>query len=247
MFNYYDNQSLRKLVIAFGSIFNEIYVTRSNSSGTELQRLRVPLTYGSKEKFLRKLEEQSGISDESKVEITLPRLSFEISSIDYDPSRHLNKINKRVSRVAGTNSSISFQEVPYNVSFSLFCFTRTMDDNLQILEQILPQFSPEFIVSLNLNKIDTKLDVPIVLQNVGLQEQYEGNFLDRRVIASVFNFVCKTRLYSEIKQQSVVVSSSIALSNILGDTTDSSETISTLGATGSTGDGGYTAGDYYEL
>ena len=191
--------------------------------------------------------EQSGITDKTKVQVTLPRLGFELSGIDYDPTRHLNKVNKRVARIPGENASLSFQEVPYNIGFSLYCFTRTMDDNLQIIEQIAPQFAPEFIVTLNLNKIDTKLDVPIVLQNVGLQEQYEGNFLDRRVIASVFNFVCKTRLYSEIKQQSVVVSSSIALSNILGDTTDSSETISTLGATGSTGDGGYTAGDYYEL
>ena len=244
MFNYYDNQSLRKLVIAFGSIFNEIYVTRSNSSGTELQRLRVPLTYGSKEKFLRKLEEQSGISDESKVEITLPRLSFEISSIDYDPSRHLNKINKRVSRVAGTNTSISFQEVPYNISFSLFCFTRTMDDNLQILEQILPQFSPEFIVSLNLNKIDTKLDVPIALSNVALQEQYDGNFMDRRIIASSFNFSCKYRLYSEIKESPVIRGATLDLGQI--SESGSEDLLSQIGATGNTGsDSGYVPGEYY--
>ena len=239
MFNYYDNESIRKLVIAFGSIFNEIYVTRSDSSGTETQRLRVPFTYGAKEKFLRRLEEESGITDKTKTQLTLPRLGFELGSIDYDPSRHLNKLNRRVSRVPGENASISFQEVPYNIGFSLYAFTRTMDDNLQMLEQIIPQFAPEFIVSLNLNKIDTKLDVPIVLQNVGLQEQYEGNFLDRRVIASVFNFTCKTRLYSEIKENPIILDSSFPLNSILGDT---NELIDTIGATGNTGaTAGYTA------
>tara|TARA_R110002051_G_scaffold78836_1_gene142482 strand:- start:156 stop:902 length:747 start_codon:yes stop_codon:yes gene_type:complete len=247
MFNYYDNEALRKLVIAFGSLFNEVYITRSNSSNVETQRLRVPLTYGSKEKFIRKLDEQSGISDKTKVEITLPRLSFEMGSIDYDPSRHLNKLNKRITRVPGTNSSVSFQEVPYNVSFSLFAFTRTMDDNLQILEQIVPHFTPEFIVSLNLNLIDTKLDVPIVLSNVALQEQYEGNFLDRRIIASSFNFVCKSRLYSEIKEQPIVLASSIEMRNILGDTYTNNELNTTIGATGNTGaTGGFTAGAWYE-
>ena len=247
MFKYYDNESLRKLVIAFGSLFNELYVTRSNSSGTETQRLRVPLGYGSKEKFMRKLDEQSGISDKTKTEITLPRLSFEMASIDYDASRHLNKLNKRVSRTPGEHSFISFQEVPYNVSFSLFAYTRTMDDNLQILEQIVPQFTPEFIVSLNLNSIDTKLDVPIVLGNVALQEQYDGNFLDRRIIASSFSFTCKTRLYSEIKQQPIVLDSSIGLNNITGDTSDISELYTTVGSTGDTGaTGGYCGGAWYE-
>mgnify|MGYP003115502485 FL=1 len=252
MFKFYDNESLRKLVIAFGSLFNEIYVSRTNSSGVESQRLRVPLTYGSKEKFIRKLDEQSGISDKSKVEVTLPRLSFEMSSIDYDPSRHLNKLNKRVSRVPGSNSSIAFQEVPYNISFSLFAFSRTMDDNLQILEQIVPQFAPEFIVSLNLNKIDTKLDVPITLSNVALQEQYEGNFLDRRVIASSFNFVCKSRLYSEIKDNTgaspVQVITGVSLDlGLEADTTAGSNTVLTvLGATGDTNlITGFTAGGYF--
>ena len=251
MFKFYDNESLRKLVIGFGSLFNEICVSRKNSSGVESQRLRVPLTYGSKEKFMRKLDEQSGISDKSKVEVTLPRLSFEMSSIDYDPSRHLNKLNKRVTRVAGTNSSIAFQEVPYNISFSLFAFSRTMDDNLQILEQIVPQFAPEFIVTLNLNNIDTKLDVPITLTNVALQEQYEGNFLDRRVIASSFNFVCKSRLYSQIKDNTdgvtVITGVSLDLGLEANTTSGDNTVLSVLGATGDTISlaTGYSGGRYY--
>tara|TARA_R110002020_G_scaffold404091_1_gene614177 strand:- start:690 stop:1436 length:747 start_codon:yes stop_codon:yes gene_type:complete len=247
MFKYYDNKALRKLVIAFGSVFNEIYVTRSDSSGNEEQRLRVPLTYSSKEKFMRKLDEQSGISDKTKIEISLPRMSFELASIDYDPSRHLNKLNTRTSKVPGDNSTVSHQEVPYNVGFSLFCYTRTMEDNLQILEQIVPQFAPEFIVSLNLNTIDTKLDVPIVLGGVAIQEQADGNFLDRRIIASSFNFTCKSRLYNEIKANPVNVNSSIELRNILGDDTDINELNSTVGATGNTGaTAGYVAGESYE-
>ena len=195
---------------------------------------------------MRKLDEQSGISDKTKIEISLPRLSFEIGSIDYDPSRHLNKLNRRTSRVPGDNTTITFQEVPYNVGFSLYCYTRTMDDNLQILEQIVPQFSPEFTVSLNLNTIDTKVDVPIVLGGVAIQEQADGNFLDRRIIASSFNFTCKSRLYNEIKPSPITVSSSIELRNILGDTVDINELNSTIGATGHTGADGYTAGAAYE-
>jgi len=236
MFGHFYNESLRKLTIAFGSLFDEIYVTKKNSDGSENSKIQVPIQYASKEKFLRRLEEQSGISDNTKIQISLPRLSFELGSINYDPTRHLNKINTRVKRTDGSDPMFSFQEVPYNVSFSLFCYTRNMDENLQIIEQILPYFSPEFTVTLNLNGIEKTLDVPIVLTDVAMQEQYEGNFLDRRIIASTFNFVCKTRVYGEIKSQTPIVSSTISLVNEFpsGATQD----IFNEGATGSTTDYG---------
>tara|TARA_Y100001972_G_scaffold118436_1_gene158538 strand:+ start:59 stop:790 length:732 start_codon:yes stop_codon:yes gene_type:complete len=239
MFDFYYNQSLRKLVVAFGSLFNEIFVVRENADGTENQRIRVPIAYGPKEKFIRRLEEQSGISDSTKVQITLPRLGFEISSIDYDPTRHLNKTIQRSNTTSST-----FQEVPYNVGFSLYTFTRTMTDNLQIIEQIAPYFNPEFIVTLKLNEIDTDLDVPIVLSNIGIQEDYEGNYLDRRLIASSLNFVCKTRLYSKIQTSPVIAGITIDL-NILGDFGDTGD-VGNIGITGATGDdiSDYIAGDF---
>jgi len=211
MFDYYYNRSLRKLVIAFGSLFDELYVERYDSTDTSQAKLRVPISYGSKEKFIRRAQEQSGISDNTKIQLSLPRLGFEISSIDYDPTRHLNKLNKRVLREDGSDIKEMYQEVPYNVGFSLFSYTRTMEDNLQITEQILPQFAPEFIVSLQMNEIDTALDVPISLTNFSMQETYDGNLLDRRIIASSFNFLCKTRLYSSIKPSIAVSNSSITV------------------------------------
>ena len=236
MFGHFYNESLRKLVVAFGSLFNDIYVARYNSDNSENSRIKVPLIYSSKEKFIQRLEQQSGISDQTKLEITLPRMGFDIASIDYDPTRHLNKLNKRFRRVAGSNEVESFQEVPYNVAFTLFAYTRNMDDNLQIIEQI----SPEFIVTLNLNEIETKLDVPIVLGQVALQETYDGNFMDRRIIASTFSFVCKTRLYSKIEGSTLVVNSSSTLNQIVGSS-DVSDLVQTISATGSTSD--YAQGD----
>ena len=240
MFGHFYNESLRKLVVAFGSLFNDIYVARYNSDSSENSRIKVPLIYSSKEKFIQRLEQQSGISDETKLEVTLPRMGFDIASIDYDPTRHLNKLNKRYLRVAGSNEVESFQEVPYNVAFTLFAYTRNMDDNLQIVEQIVPYFSPEFIVTLNMNQIETKLDVPIVLGQVAMQETYDGNFMDRRIIASTFSFVCKTRLYSKSEGSTLVVNSSSTLNEIVGSD-DVSDLVQTITATGSTSD--YAQGD----
>ena len=160
-------------------------------------------------------------------------MGFEVSSIDYDPTRHLNKTIERSNTTSST-----FQEVPYNVGFSLYAFTRTMTDNLQIIEQIAPYFNPEFMVTLKLNEIDTDLDVPIVLSNIGIQEDYEGNFLDRRLIASSLNFVCKTRLYSKIQTSPVIAGITVDL-NILGDAGNTAN-LGTIGVTGSTLD--YVAG-----
>jgi hypothetical protein len=239
MFGHFYNESLRKLTVAFGALFNEIFIIRENEDGSEQSKVQVPITYGSKEKFIRRLEEPSGISDNTKIQITLPRISFEIASINYDPIRHLNKLNKKVVTYAGDKTYETFQEVPYNISFSLYAYTRTMEDNLQIVEQIIPYFSPEFIVSLNLNKIDRDLSVPITLSNVAIQESYEGNMMDRRVIASSFNFVAKTRLYAPIKEVVPIVTSELNFGNILGDTNN---ILYTGSATGSTSD--YTSGDF---
>lgn len=240
MFGHFYNESLRKLTVAFGALFNEIYVVKYNDDGSENKKIQVPITYSSKEKFIRRLEEPSGISENTKVQITLPRLSFELASINYDPTRHLNKINQKITTNAGDVSYVTFQEVPYNITFSLYAYTRNMDENLQIIEQILPYFSPEFIVTLNLNYIDQELAVPISLTNVAVQEDYEGNMLTRRIIASSFNFVCRTRVYAPINESLPITTSNLGLGNILFD--DTTETLYTGGATGSTSD--YSKGDF---
>jgi len=240
MFGHFYNESIRKLTVAFGSLFNEIYVIHYNSDDTEKEKIKVPITYSSKEKYIRRLSESSGIKNDTKIQISLPALSFEMASVEYDATRHLNKLNKKVVTKAGNPPYITYQEVPYNISFSLYSYTRNMDDNLQILEQIVPYFSPDFVVTLNLNNIDTKLAVPIALTNVAVQETYEGNMMDRRIIASSFNFVCRTRLYAPITEETVIETSQLNFGNILGD--DTNQTLYTGSATGSTSD--YTKGDF---
>tara|TARA_R100000951_G_scaffold14837_1_gene11624 strand:+ start:1808 stop:2551 length:744 start_codon:yes stop_codon:yes gene_type:complete len=234
--NFEYNESLRKLTVAFGSLFNEIYVERKNADGTSNSKIKVPLIYSSKEKFIQRLEQQSGISDETKIQVSLPRLGFEMTNIDYDPTRHLNKLNKRRYTVAGEPTKSVFQEVPYNVSFTLFAYTRNMEDNLQIVEQIVPYFSPEFIVTLNLNSVDKKLDVPITLGNVAIQETYDGNFLDRRILASTFGFVCKTRLYAPIETEQIIVDVQGDMVEILGLNDEFIGNEQSIGVSGNSGD-----------
>ena len=200
MFEYFYNQTLRKLTLAFGGLFDEIYVSKDTSDG-KIERTRVPLTYSGKEKFIRRINEASSISSNVKIETLLPKMAFEMTNLQYDPARKVNKINKKFksSLVSGvTFSQQAFAEVPYNVQFSLYCFTRTVDDNLQIMEQILPYFSPEFIVTLKMNEVDTRIDVPIVLNTTNMTEQYEGDMTTRRSVISSFSFTAKAHIFSKV-------------------------------------------------
>ena len=200
MFEYFYNQTLRKLTLAFGGLFDEIYVSKDTSDG-KIERTRVPLTYSGKEKFIRRINEASSISSNVKIETLLPKMAFEMTNLQYDPTRKVNKINKKFksSLVNGeTYTQQAYAEVPYNVQFSLYCFTRTVDDNLQIMEQILPYFSPEFVVTLKMNEVDTNVDVPIVLNTTNMTEQYEGDMTTRRSVISSFSFTAKAHIFSRV-------------------------------------------------
>jgi hypothetical protein len=203
MFQYYYNQTLRKLTLAFGGLFDEIYVQNRTSDGVA-EKTNVPITYSGKEKFIRRLTEASSISNNVKIETMLPRLGFEITNLQYDPIRKINKLNTKSRSVKideqNTNTYQSYAEVPYNVQYGLYCFTRTIEDNLQIIEQILPYFSPEFIVTLNMNELDVNVDVPIVLNSTNLTETYEGDMSSRRMVVSTFSFTAKAYIYGRIKE-----------------------------------------------
>lgn len=207
MFGHFYNESIRKLVVAFGSLFNDIRVQSVNSAG-QTEEIRVPLTYGPKEKFLRRIEEQSSISNSTKILISLPRLGFNITNISYDPSRKRNTLQKRRTTPAGVTggiSSYSYAEVPYNFDFSLYGFVRNMNDALQISEQILPYFTPEFNVTMKFNDLNTNVDVPFVLTNVTMEEDYEGDFETRRSIITQYDFTVKSFVFSEIRKSNVIL------------------------------------------
>jgi hypothetical protein len=255
MFTQFYNEALRKLVIGFGSLFNDIKVIRKNPDGTTKETIRVPLSYGPKEKFLRRIEESSSISNTSKVQITLPRLGFDITGFSYDPSRKTNKLRRRsLYTDDGTSYKYNYNEVPYIVSFGLYSFTRHQDDNLQIIEQILPYFTPEFVVSFNMNDVNKKVDVPIVLNGVSTLDDYEGDFDTRRSITSSFEFSAKTYIYGPVKTGKVILTAEV---DIFGEAEKFNYPVTgahdaKVGITGGHTGEGYTAGNqiygeyYYE-
>ena len=199
---YFYNESLRKAIIAFGSLFNDIYITRKNSAGTDVQSLKVPLAYGPKQKFMVRLDADPNL--DQKIAITLPRIGFEIAGFDYDPSRKLNRIIKR-KKVSNTEDkklkqmSTQHSPVPYNLNFEMFVMTKNSDDGIQIVEQILPFFQPEYTVTIKeVPEMDVIRDVPIVLNNISYEDTYTGSFTERRAIIYTFNFVAKAYVYGPV-------------------------------------------------
>ena len=221
--NFRDN--IRRHVIAFGSLFNNLYVKTVKETRTTTTR--VPLSYGAKEKFIQKIISESGITDNTHVQIQLPRMGFEINGLQYDPNRRINKLQKITKSVNGKLLS-TYSETPYNFNFNLYVFSRTNEHNLQIIEQVVPYFTPEFTVSMNMNDIFTKVDVPIVLTNVQIGDDYEGDFDQRRSIVSQMNFTMKGYIYGPITQPTIVEDATI---NFFEDTLDEN-----LGSIGYTGD-----------
>lgn len=207
MFTHYYHGSIRKLVIAFGSIFNEIYISRKNADGTEEKKIKVPISYGPKEKFVRKIRElDEGGAGRSSVEVILPRMSFEITSMVYDTTRKMNSLNKMYSvrdEKQGT-LSYSYSEVPYTFEFGLNIMNRSIDDGYQIIEQILPFFTPDFTVSMNFTELDKKIDVPIVLTSVNTMEDYEGELNERRLITHSLIFQAKSYIFGPIKTSGLI-------------------------------------------
>jgi len=209
MFTHFKNDSVRKLVVAFGSLFNNVKLLQKDENNND-RLIPVPLTYATKEKFVKRLTEPSSISDKTRVEISLPRMSFELVGLMFDPTRKLNKMNKRICH-DGTNGSSMFAEVPYNFNFSVNVFTRNLEENFQIMEQILPYFSPEFVVSLKMNSMHSSVDVPITIGTTTLTQEYEGDFSTRRFIVSTYQFVAKSFVYGPIKTEYIIKDIDITL------------------------------------
>ena len=199
---YFYNESLRKTIIAFGSLFNDIQITRKDSAGAEVQTMKVPLAYGPKQKFITRLTADPGATQQ--VALTLPRIGFEIQSFDYDPSRKINR-TIRQKKVANTNDkklkqmSTQYTPVPYNMNFELFVMAKNSDDGIQIIEQILPFFQPEYTVSIKeVPDMDIVRDVPFVLNSVGYEDTYEGDFQTRRAIIYTLSFTAKSYVYGPV-------------------------------------------------
>jgi hypothetical protein len=204
--NYFYNESTRNVVVAFGTIFNNVQLAKKDSSGNVTQTMKVPLAYGPKQKWLARLTEDPNLN--KKVAVTLPRIGFEINGIEYDPSRKLNKVVKVKKAIDGTDNAqlkSGFMPVPYNVNFELYIMAKNSDDALQILEQILPYFQPEYTVTLReVPELDIIRDVPVTLTGISYEDNYEGDFTSRRAIIYTLSFSAKYYLYGPVTSQNII-------------------------------------------
>lgn len=196
---YFYHEILRKTVIAFGTLFNEVHIQKEDKSGKTISDLKVPLAYGPRSKFLAKLQQQQELNKTTA--ITLPRMSFEMSSIAYDATRKTS-VTKTFKAVDNQDRVKKvFLPVPYNVGFELNIMTKLNDDALQIVEQILPFFQPSFNITVDLiDSIGEKRDIPIILENISFSDEYEGDFSTRRVLTYTLNFTAKTYLFGPIAE-----------------------------------------------
>jgi hypothetical protein len=221
MFEYFYNEILRRTIIGFGTLFNSIEVQQENSV------LRIPLAYGPTQKFLARIEQSPDLNKPTA--ITLPRMSFEFTGLTYDPSRKVTTTQTFIAKDKddGTESKKSFMPVPYNMQFELSIFTKLNDDALQIVEQILPYFQPSYNLTIELvDQIKEKRDVPIVLESVTMQDDYEGDFSTRRVLYYTLRFTAKTYLFGPTSTATKDIIKRATVSYLTGtDTTNTTREI----------------------
>lgn len=222
----YYHSIIRKYIIMFGTMFNDIDVQRFNTAGERVQTLRVPIAYGPKEKFLVRLAQDPNFDRD--VAISLPRMSFEITSMNYNSTRKLPSTIKNVY-VYTDKDKLKYQytPVPFDINIALSVFVKNADDGVQILEGILPFFTPEWTNSVNLiPELKLKMDVPVVFNDISTEDTYEGDFSTRRALIHTLNFTVKGYLFGPVRTQGVI-KRAIATTNI--ETTDgSSSAISSI-------------------
>ena len=194
---YYYHEIIRKTIVAFGTLFNEIYIRHEDQSNETISQMKVPLAYGPMQKFLARITQQPNLN--KPVQITLPRMSFEMVSIQYDSTRKANITQTFKATDSQNNLKKVYLPVPYNIGFELNIFSKLNDDALQIVEQILPYFQPSFNLTVNLlESIGEKRDIPLVLNNISFQDDYEGDFSTRRALIYTLSFTAKTYLFGPI-------------------------------------------------
>jgi len=197
---YFYHEILRKTIIGFGTLFNNINIRHLKNDGTVLDETKVGLSYGPMQKFLTKIQEQSNL--DKSIALTLPRMSFEMTGMQYDSTRKTG-ITQTFKAVDGTNMKKVFMPIPYNITFELNIFSKLNDDSLQIIEQILPFFQPSFNLTVDLvSSIGEKRDIPIILDSIDFQDDYEGSFQTRRAIIHTLRFTAKTYLFGPIADTS---------------------------------------------
>jgi len=207
MLEKFYHSTIRKSVIAFGNLFNNIYIDRKDSNNNIVQTLKVPLSYAPRQKFIARIDALP--TEESRsFQVLLPRMAFEMTNIAYDPSRRVSLVqqNRGINSTSNTLNT-QYAPTPYNIEMFLYAYVKNQDDGLQIVEQILPYFNPDFNLTLNtIPTLNIKNDMQIVLNSVNYDDQYEGDFTQRRAIIWTFNFTVKLNFYGPISKTGVITS-----------------------------------------
>lgn len=192
----------RNVIVGFGSLFSGIKITRKNQDATVEQTIAVPIAYSAKEKWIVRLEQDP--TAENQTYITLPRLAFEVTGYSYDPTRKTNR-SSYITCSTGAVMSKTFAPVPYNIDISLYAIAKTTEDGLQIIEQILPFFAPEFTMGIKaVPESNIIMDVPIVLNSVSFQDDYDGDFQTRRFVTYTMNFTLKAWMFGPVQNQGII-------------------------------------------
>ncbi len=216
MFEYFYHEIFRKTIIGFGTLFNDLSIKHTDSDGNKTTT-KVPLAYGPIQKFLARLEQSPNLN--KSVAMTLPRMSFEFVGLTYDPTRKVTTTQKFTvkDQTTGKNTNKAFMPVPYNMQFELGIMCKLNDDALQIVEQILPYFQPSYNLTIKLvETMNEKRDIPIVLENVTFQDDYEGDFNTRRVLYYTLRFTAKTYLFGPVSSATSEIVKSVSVRYLAG-------------------------------
>ena len=237
--NHFYNESTRRMVSVFGSIFNDMEVIKKDGSGKILQKIKVPLGYAPQTKVLARLSEQQTAPN---IALKLPRISFEISSMEYDANARVSKHKNYTKVITGDTLQINKLGAPavYKVGFELNILASTQDEALQLLEQILPMFQPEYTVTIHdIPTMGITTDTPIVLESVTMNDDYEGDLVTRRAIVYTLVFGTRIRYYRGIGKSKQILNTEVDFSENVDPTTHKIETLAIDGTTTSDGAGGF--------
>jgi hypothetical protein len=234
-------QTIRKYVSLFGTLFNEITISKENSTTGRLEQLiRVPITYAPKDKMLARVQMDPDI-DRQSASIPLPYMSFEMTNISYDSNRKLRTTGKISVKDVDNPSKLKYQYNPvaYNFGFRLYVFVKNAEDGTKIIEQILPYFTPDFTASVNLiPEMDVNMEIPIIMNSIDQEDTYEGDFKERRAIIWTLDFTLKGYIYGPVKKGAIikfantayyVPSSTLDIKNSPGETAYQRYTVITPG------------------